>query len=368
MTDTKSIDAVIDDALASKGLVGVVVMVAREGQLVYSRAAGLADREAGEPMREDTIFRAASLTKPLVAATILAMAERGLLAIDDPVTAYLPYFRPLLADGTEPVITLRHLLTHTAGLTYDYSHDPRISAGLTDTNASLEDMLRLIAEQPLSYVPGNSWLYSVAIDVLGGVAATVHGATLGEAVEHYVTGPLGMTDTAFRVTDRNRLAVPYADGETEPVRMGEPHAAPNPWGGETTFSPNRIFNEQAFQSGGAGMATTAPDFLRFLEAILHGGKSILGAEMAAQAMANQIDFEREPGAGFSFLGSYTVDPARAGHDWPAGTVNWGGIYGHIWSIDPVQRISAVSLSNTAFYGGEKAYPQALRRAIHAYSA
>lgn len=364
MINTEAIDAVVDEAVASRKLVGAVVIVAEDGEVAYCRAAGLADRESGKPMREDTIFRAASLTKPVVAATVLAMADKGLLSVDDAVTDYLPFFRPRLADGTEPVITLRHLLTHTAGLTYDYSRDPRISAGLTDTNMSLDQVLRLIAEQPLAYAPGTSWLYSMAIDVLGGVVAAVHGGTLSEAVAHYITEPLGMKDSAFRVTDPSRLATPYADGESEPVRMGEPHAAKNPWGGVTTFSPRRIFNEQAFQSGGGGMAMTAPDFLRFLNAILLGGSPILQPGTAADALKNQMSYEREPGQGFSFLGSYVIDPVRADLTLPVGANNWGGIYGHIWSLDPKRKISAVSLSNTAFYGGELAYPRALRRAIH----
>ncbi|MCP8882123.1 beta-lactamase family protein [Devosia sp. XJ19-1] len=365
MVNSKAIDAVIEKGLADKGFVGAVVMVARNGEIVYRRAAGLADRESDQPMTEATIFRAASLTKPIVAATLLAMSDAGLLSIDDPVTAYLPYFRPRLADGTEPAITLRQLLTHTAGLTYDYSKDPRISAGLTNTDLGLDDVLQLVAEQPLAYRPGESWLYSMAIDVLGGVVAKVHGRPLSDAVAHYVTGPLGMNDTAFHVTDRTRLATPYADGPIEPVPMSDPHPAANPWGGVTTFSPSRIFNDKAFQSGGGGMAMTAPDFMRFLMAMVEDGGPVLRPETARMALQNHMSFERDPGQGFSLLGSYVVDPARADLTLPAGANNWGGIYGHVWSIDPATGISAVSLSNTAFYGGELAYPRALRHAIHA---
>jgi CubicO group peptidase (beta-lactamase class C family) len=368
MVNSKAIDAVIDRGLADKGFVGVVVMAAQGNEIVYRRAAGLADREAGTPMAEDTIFRAASLTKPIVAATLLAMADRGLLRVEDPVTDYLPYFRPKLADGSQPVVTLKHLLTHTAGLTYDYAKDPRISAGLTNTELGLDEVLTLVAEQPLAYRPGESWLYSMAIDVLGGVVAKVHGGKLSDAVAQYVTGPLGMQDAGFSVSDPARLARPYADGETEPVRMSDPHPAPNPWGGITTFSPSRIFNEKAFQSGGGGMAMTARDFMRFLMTIAQGGGPVLKPETARMALQNQMSFEREPGQGFSLLGSYVVDPVRANLTLPTGANNWGGIYGHVWSIDPATGICSVSLSNTAFYGGELAYPRALRQAVHAESA
>lgn len=364
MANMQATDSTIDEAIASGKLVGTVVMVAEDGETIYARKAGLADREAQKPVELDTVFRAASLTKPIVAATILAMADHGLLRIDEPVRRYLPYFRPRMADGTEPAITLHHLLTHTAGLTYDYSRDPRISGGLTNSDMALDEVLRLIAEQPLAYEPGTSWQYSVAIDVLGGVAAAVHGGQLSDAVAHYVTRPLAMRDTVFSLSDSSRLATPYADGEDEPVRMSDPHAAENPWGGVTSFSPSRIFNSKAFQSGGAGMATTAADFLGFLESMLHGGGPVLTPATAANALRNQMGFEREPGQAFSFLGSYTIDPNRAGHPWAAGTNNWGGIYGHVWSIDPINRISMVSLSNTAFYGGELEYPRALRRAVY----
>ncbi|WP_286718396.1 serine hydrolase domain-containing protein [Devosia sp. 63-57] len=363
MTDT--IDRVLDEAVASGKLVGAVVMVAKDGQTLYHRALGLADREAGTPMAEDTVFRAASLTKPMVASTLLAMADKGLVRVDDPVSAYLPYFTPKLPDGRQPDITLKHLLTHTAGLLYDYSaKNPRLTNGLVNANIHLDELLPLMAEQELSYAPGTGWFYSMAIDVLGGVIAKVHGGPLRDAVSHYVTGPLGMNDTAFTVADRSRLAVPYADGVDQPTRMAEPQPVNNPWGGVTTFSPERIFNENAFECGGGGMATTGPDFMRFLNAILADGGPILAPETARAALKDQMGYEREPGQAFSFLGSYTVDPVRADLYWPAGTNNWGGIYGHIWSIDPVNRITMVSLSNTAFYGGELAFPRALRKAVY----
>jgi CubicO group peptidase (beta-lactamase class C family) len=366
VADFSRTHAVVDAALESGKLVGTVVAVARRNEVVLLRVGGFADREADIPVREDTIFRAASLTKPMVASIILAMQDRGLVTVDDPVTKHLPYFRPRLPDGTRPTITLKHLLTHTAGLTYDYSAaDPRISAGLTDTAMGLDEVLHLIAEQPLAYVPGTSWAYSMAIDVLGGVVAAVHGASLGEALEHYVTGPLAMSATGFAVSDRARLAVPYGDGDPSPERMAEPTALPNPWGGVTRFSPNRIFNTRAFQSGGGGTVTSASDFIRFLQMLLQGGHPVLKPETARTAMQNQMGFEREPGQAFSFLGSYTTDPQKAGHPWPAGTNNWGGIYGHIWSLDPVNEIAMLSLSNTAFYGGELEYPRKLRRAVYA---
>jgi CubicO group peptidase (beta-lactamase class C family) len=118
--DTAAIDGAIDAALAEKRIVGGVVLVMQDGEIAYSRAAGLADREQAVPMREDAVFRLASLTKPLVTAAALRMVELGKIALADPVTRYLPDFRPALPNGDVPAITLRHLLTHTAGLAYRF--------------------------------------------------------------------------------------------------------------------------------------------------------------------------------------------------------------------------------------------------------
>src|SRR5690348_4194489 len=118
MTLKQRVDAAIDAALGNR-IVGCVVQISERGRPIYARSAGFADREAGTPAREDTIFRLASVTKPIVAATALRMIDLGLLSLDDPVTKYLPFITPSTADGPAPAILVRHLLTHTSGLTYD---------------------------------------------------------------------------------------------------------------------------------------------------------------------------------------------------------------------------------------------------------
>src|SRR5947199_10748849 len=118
--DARGIDSAIDQALAEKRIVGGVVLAMQDGEIVYRRAAGLADRERGIPMRDDALFRLASLSKPLVTAAALRMVELGKIALTDPVTRYLPEFRPMLPNGDVPTVTPRHLLTHTAGLAYRF--------------------------------------------------------------------------------------------------------------------------------------------------------------------------------------------------------------------------------------------------------
>lgn len=361
------LDAVIEASLSGR-IVGSVTLVARDGEIIYRRAAGFADREAGRPMAEDAIFRLASVTKPLVAATALAMIERNLLGLENAVSDHLPYFRPKLSDGSEPKITIRHLLTHTSGLGYDYPSDPRITTGLTDTNLDFEETFTRVARVPLSFAPGMAWQYGINIDVLGAVISRLHGNTLDHAVEQYVTGPLKMTDTKFTVTDAARLAVPYADGPPALRRMADLETVIDADGGKTVFSPRRIFNHRAYQSGGAGMAGTAGDFLKLLEALRNRGTPILNPDTVAQATRNQIgDLPREAkdaGQRFGLIGAVLDDPVAAASPQARGTFNWGGIYGHSWFVDPANGLSVIGMTNTAVEGCIGTYPKDIRNAVY----
>ena len=369
MTMQQRLDAVIDAAIeGKKTIVGTVVLVAHEGDIAYARSAGYADREARVPVRENTIFRLASVTKPMVAATALALVERQQLSLDDEVATYLPWFTPKSPDGVVRPIRIRHLLSHTSGLGYDYAADPSITTGMQSTEFDYEQNFSRVAKLPLSFAPGTAWQYSTAIDVLGAVIAKLTGSSLEAAVARYVTTPLGMTDTAFHVTDRDRLAVPYGNAGPKPVRMDDPHTYTDAAGNRTVFSPGRIFNPRAFQSGGAGAVGTAPDFLKFLEALRRGGGPILKAETVAMAFSNQIgDLPRRPGdtgQRFGFIGAIVADPKAAGSPVAPGTIRWGGVYGHDWFIDRHNGFSVASFSNTAPEGCDGAYPHDIRDAVY----
>jgi CubicO group peptidase (beta-lactamase class C family) len=371
------VDRTIDEAISAKRIVGTVVLVARNGALVHHRAAGFADREAGRPMTEDTIFRFASISKPLTSAAALALIERGKMNLDDPVTRFLPEFRPKLPDGREPQILIRHLLTHTSGLGYASLQPPngpyataRISDGLDQPGVKMEENLRRLASVPLHFEPGTAWMYGMSTDVLGWAVARAHGGTLGDAIAQYVSGPLGMKDTGFRVTDPKRLSVAYGDGEAEPVRMQDiDHVVPMPdRAGQLTFSPARNLDETSYHSGGAGMVGTAPDFIRLLEAFRTGGGAILKPETVEMASRNQIGDLPRPGprdAGwrFGFVSSILADPAAAATPQSAGTLQWGGVYGHQWFVDKTAGLSVVIFTNTAVHG-LMAFPPAVRDAIY----
>ena len=352
----KRVDVVIDKALAEQQLVGTVVLIARDGKVVYARAAGLADREAKQPVREDTQFRLASMTKLITSVAALALIDRGELSLEDPVAKWLPDFRPKLADGREPVITVRHLLTHTSGLTYKFLepeggpyHKAEVSDGLGEPGLPADVNLRRLASVPLLHEPGTKWNYSLSIDVLGEVVARAGGGPLPQVVEQLVTRPLGMDGTVFTVKDRARLAWPYAVGQP-PVRMTEPYDLPRS-GTILRFSPARIFDPASFPSGGAGLAGTARDYLRLLEALRTGGAPILKAEAARSVGEDQLG-ERAPqavgpGRSVGFGVSVLVDPAAAKSPRGRGTYGWGGVYGTVFWVDPEARMSVVILTNVS---------------------
>jgi CubicO group peptidase (beta-lactamase class C family) len=369
MNLTERLDRAVAQGIENGLIVGTVTIVARDGEILYRKADGWLDREAGTRMRPDAIFRLASVTKPIVAATALAMIERQLLGLDNAVSDHLPWFRPKLPDGRAPKITIRQLLTHTSGLTYDLGGDPDVTGGLQPTELSLEENFTLYSERiPLAFEPGTGWLYGVSIDVLGAVIEQIHGGSLEAAVEHYVTGPLGMTDTAFHVTDTERLAVPYASDPKGLRRMGDPETVISPEGVPTVFSPGRIFNTRSFQSGGAGAAGTADDMFRFFDAVRDRGTPILKPDTVAQAIQNQVgDLPRREGdAGqrFGYLGAVIVDPVAAKRPHAPGTIRWGGIYGHDWFVDFTNGITCVIMTNTAFGGSAGPYPESIRNAVY----
>lgn len=367
MTLSERLDTAAIRAIDEDRIVGSVVIVCRHGELVHQAAHGLADRESRRPMSVDAIFRLSSLTKPIVAATILALIEDGKLGLDAAVTDYLPDFRPRLADGTQPTITIRQLLTHTSGLSNASILTPdEEAAGANRWRLGDDVIIARLGALLLLFAPGANWTYGPSIDVLGYIAARLVEGRLDDAIRQYVTGPLGMADTGFTVYDPSRLATPYADGANGPERMGPAHTIPNPWGTTTTYDPDRIFDAAAFQSGGGGAAGSGPDFMQLLEALRTGG-SILSPQTARLALANQTPQLAQavsPGWKFCLFGAWLDDPAAAGVPAPRAMVRWGGIYGHNWFIDPAAGLSVVSMSNTGLEGSDGRFRDDILHAVY----
>ncbi|HIE4799661.1 TPA: serine hydrolase domain-containing protein [Serratia marcescens] len=370
------IDRAIDNALAEKRLVGAVVLVAQGGDTFYRRAAGMADREAGKPMALNTLFRLASVSKPIVSTVALALMAQGAMRLDDPITRWLPNFRPRLADGTTPLMTLRHLMTHTAGLSYRFFQPEGgfyaqlgVSDGMDEASVSLQENVRRIACAPLLAPPGAAWRYSIATDVLGAAIEQASGLPLAQAVKKWVTGPLAMTDTDFLAVDPARLAAAYADHPGEPRRLRQPDRLPF-IDGSAGFhlSPARALDPQAYASGGAGMVGSAEDFLRLLEALRQGGGQVLPAEWVTALTTNQIgDLPMPfwPGRGFGLGITVLKDPIAAQTPESVGTWRMGGTYGHSWFVDPVRQLSVVAFTNTALEGMSGAFVGEICQAVYA---
>jgi CubicO group peptidase (beta-lactamase class C family) len=371
------IDAALTNALTENRIVGAVVLIAHDGEIVYEHADGFANRESGIRMRSDALFRLSSVTKPFVSAAAMALVERGQLSLDVPIERWLPEFRPALPSGAMPEITVRHLLTHTAGLDYRFQQPAdgpyaraNVSDGFDQPGLSMAENMRRIASAPLVNPPDTKWQYSVAIDVLGAVMEKAAGLSLPGIVAEKITSPLGLTETSFIVRDANRLAVPYANVAPIPKRMADGDVVPYFNGAGFIFTPSRAFNLDSYPSGGVGMIGSAGEVLRFLETIRRGGSPILSRDSTAQMMRNQnahLPPELQgpaPGWGFGFGGSVLVDPAAAGSPQSRGTWQWGGAYGHTWFVDPVRKLTVVALTNTALEGLAGRFPIDLRDAIY----
>ncbi|MFK4811847.1 serine hydrolase domain-containing protein [Devosia sp. ZW T5_3] len=363
------IDVAIDDALAQARIAGGVVLVVEDGKIVHERAAGYADREAGRSMQIDTPFRFASVTKPFTTMAALKLVEAGRLSPDDRVMQYLPDFAPRLADGSLADIRVEHLMAHTAGLDYRFQQaadGPYARAGVSDGLDENRDPfaanLARIASVSLDQRPGESWRYSVATDVLGGVVEAITGMKLDGAIAALVTEPLRL-GAAFHWPDAN-IAVPYHDGASGPVRMGVGMELPQRYieGPGVRFDPERIRDAAAWPSGGAGMAGRARDVLTLLEAYRAG--TFLSEDLREAARTVRTGAEAMgPGWGFSWLGATLVDPAAAGSQWSTGSATWGGTYGHTWGIDFAKKRTFIAMTNTAYEGMSGKFAQGIAAAF-----
>lgn len=374
------VDKVIEGSIgANNKIVGCVVIVSKDGQIVYRKARGLTDREAGTPMKEDAIFRLASMSKPITSAVCLALVEKGRLKLDDPVSKYLPDFEPQGPDGQTVDITIKQLLTHTSGLTYSFLeedngpyHQAKVSDGLDQPGLTMEENLRRLSSAKLLFLPGARFQYGLSTDVLGAVCEASAGKALPELAQEYVCEPLGMKDTGYfvKLSERARVAKPYADGEngSPPRAMGERCVLRFPNAGHIVFMPGRVFEKTSFASGGGGMVGTADDYYKFLSCLAGGGKPILSEETTKSMMSNQIGdltvFGGPPWWGFGYGFAVRKDVPEADTVTGVGTCKWGGAYGHSFYVDPSNKLTIVICTNTTFEGTLGQFPNKIRDAVY----
>jgi CubicO group peptidase (beta-lactamase class C family) len=276
------------DAVDARQVAGTVTLVLRNGQVAYFKAEGAADREQGVAMRPDSIFRIASMTKAVVSVGIMMLVEEGRLSLTDPVAKYIPAFARTTVLATQNgrvavvpanrAITIRDLLTHTAGISYGAGAlEPWYArAGFTqwyfaDRREPMSTWIDKLATLPFESQPGERWVYGYNTDVLGNVIERISGHTLADFIDQRIARPLKMVDTAFFLPEAKaaRLAAIYAvgdDGTISRATDGHPAQAGLPHSGQGAY----VTGPHAAFSGGAGLLSTAQDYGRFVQMLLNG--------------------------------------------------------------------------------------------------
>lgn len=371
----EAVDVTLGICLSDELTHGAVVVVAHDGHIVYHRAAGYADPVSKTPMQENSLFRLASITKAFTSLAAAALIEQGKMQLDDPVTKWLPDFQPKTAGGETPVITIRQLLAHTAGLDYRWAqpeNGPYAQAGISDgldiSGITLEENIQRLGSVTLNYEPGTSWLYSLSPEVMGAIVAKAHGSTFQAAMKELITDPLGMTDTTFTVEekDRARITAPYfMDNGLK--RMQADQLVINEDGWRFLFSPERAFDPNEYPSGGVGLVGTGADLLRLVEAIRTNHCPTISEALMKEMSANLFPkgVPEDPSMGFGLGWGVLLDPALADTPQSPGTLFWGGVYGHRWFTDPAKKLSVAIMTTTAVTVHNEPVSTSIRNAIYA---
>ena len=363
------VDALLDSYVNDGRIAGVVALVLRDGKPVYQRAVGWADKEAGRKMTMDTEFRIASQTKALTSVAILQLMEEGKLTLNDKAGKWIPTFEKTQVSirndngvGTSLVaakrpITIRDLLTHTAGISYGV--EPEIASlyeakGLgpatgygyyfSDKDEPICVTMERLGTLPFVAQPGDKYVYGYNTDILGCIVEKASGTSLDEYIRSHITGPLGMKDTHFflPMEKRDRFAAVYgSDADGKAVRQPEGQKGQ----GHYVDGPRKSF------SGGAGLISTARDYATFLEALRNGGAlgkaRILSPHAVELMTTNQVGKLRgETANGFGY-GFETHDRYGVSGMESVGSWGWGGAYGTYYRVDPEVRLTTVFMIQLA---------------------
>lgn len=368
-----------------KKMAGAVVLVARKGQIAYFEPFGQADTD--KPMQKDTMFRIASMTKPLVTVAVLQLYEEGRLLLSDPIAKYIPEFaRPkvleMQPEGSNPPfklvpakreITVRDLLAHTAGLPYGFATDwyPKdrlyrqmhalyqeagISSGLYETEGTIGDMVKRLARLPLSRQPGEAFEYGMAADVQGYLVEVVSGMKLDDYLRERIFKPLKMNDSYFFLPDneQHRLSALWKtdwQGKLEKVADGPRQE------GEYVYSASYQYKgPKTFLSGGVGVTATAYDYFRFCQMLLNKGE-LDGVRLLSRKTVELMTATNHIGAlnattlhddGWKFgLGvAIQADRSHNVDSGDIGTFEWAGIFSTRFSVDPKEEKITIFLSQT----------------------
>lgn len=350
---------------------GIVTLVARDGKIVDLHANGFQDIEKNVPMKTDSIFRIASMSKPITSVAIMMLYEEGKLLLNDPVSKYIPAFKSsrvlegLDANAT-PVgarrgITIRDLLTHRSGITYGFlSGGPvgngyrknGVTDGLTTTTMTLEEGINKLAAEPLVSQPGAAFNYSLSTDVLGRVVEVASGQPFNVFLRERIFKPLKMVDTDFIVPESkwSRFVTVYSpDGKGGIRPMNDPESF-----GNTNMSPFAYYKEgKTYFSGGAGLASTAADYARFGNMLVNGGVldgvRLLSPKTIELMTASHTSDLPQPvafiGAGKNWGLAWQVvtDLGATQTLGSPGMYGWSGIYGTNFWVDPKEKLVSIMM-------------------------
>ena len=368
----KHVDRALEGYASSGKIAGAVALVLMDGDPVYERAVGWRDREAKVPMDMHTIFRIASMTKAIASAAVLILAEEGKLSVHEEVSKYIPAYATTFVavrtpNSTEVAIvpaktpiTIHHLLTHTAGISYGTqpeiaelyrAADLGLALGspwnISGKDETVCETMDRLAKLPFIAHPGEGWVYGYATDILGCVIEKITGKSLDEFIRKRITEPLGMHDTFFFLppNDRGRLAVVYGskkvmkNGKESKDYLAERSFADGPY----VYGPRKNF------SAGAGLLSTARDYSRFLEMIRNGGifegKQIMKTETVKLMTTAQTGGGPTSvrGMGFSY-GFETTGRAGANGPEAVGSYGWIGAYGTFYRVDAQQGLTIILMT------------------------
>jgi len=352
----KRIDAAMQGFVDDGKLAGIVTMVSRRGKVVHFEKFGKLDLESGKDMDLDSLFRIYSMSKPLVTVAAMILYEEGKFQLNDPVSKYLPQFKDtkVLVNGNEVEpdreMTIKHLMSHTAGLTYGFFGDTTVDrqyreAGILG-NKDLAEMAELLAKIPLQYQPGSRWHYSVSVDLLGRFVEVVSGQPLDEFLQARVLGPLEMKDTFFEVP-KNKVDR-FGTNHRYDAKAGKLVVTDRP-------ATSQYTKKVTFFSGGGGLISTASDYMRFCQMMLNGGElhgaRIISPKTIELMTTNHLTkdmrsgFGEQAGAasnfGFGLGFGVATDLAASAIVGSVGSYNWGGAAGTIFWIDPKEDLAVV---------------------------
>lgn len=365
----KTLDAFLDHKYIQSGkLPCAQVQITRGGELVHETVQGLADRERGKKAERDTLYRIYSMTKPITSVAFMMLVEEGLVALDDPVSRFIPEWKNLgvFAAGVGPFMStpaarpmqMVDLLRHTSGLTYGFQSRTNVDAAyrkakIADTNGLDSDgFVNELAKIPLEFSPGEAWNYSVSTDVLGVLVERISGKPFQDFLQERIFGPLGMTDTGFSVREdqKARFAACYNATPTGGLDLqDDPETSP-------------YLKAPSFYSGGGGLVSTADDYMKFCRMLVNRGE-LDGARLLAPNTLKLMASNHLPGGqdltnlsrslfseatnagvGFGLGFAVTFDPVKAMLPSSAGEYYWGGAASTAFWVDPVEDIAVVFMT------------------------